>query len=181
MSDLAACRPPGRPRPARGWVVAAIVAILLAAVSSTDRAEARPSSRADWRWPMAPPVGVVRDYRAPDTRYSAGHRGIDLAAVPGAPVLAVTDGVVSFAGTVVDRPLVTIAVDDGILVSLEPVDAAVEAGERVVRGRPIGVVATGGHCGEGCLHLGVRVHGEYASPRAFIGGIPRAILLPLDR
>lgn len=134
-----------------------------------------------WRWPLAPPVNVAAPFLAPATRYSAGHRGIDLVAASGTPVLAPTDGVVSFAGTVVDRPLVTIDHGDGVLVSLEPVLATAAEGEPVARGQPIGSVAAGGHCGDGCLHLGVRVYGEYVSPLVFITGLPRAVLLPLGR
>ncbi|TFV99336.1 M23 family metallopeptidase [Leifsonia flava] len=134
-----------------------------------------------WRWPLAPPVNVAAPFLAPATRYSAGHRGIDLVAASGTPVLAPTDGVVSFAGTVVDRPLVTIDHGDGVLVSLEPVLATAAEGEPVARGQPIGSVAAGGHCADGCLHLGVRVYGEYVSPLVFITGLPRAVLLPLGR
>ena len=134
-----------------------------------------------WRWPLAPPVQVAAPFLAPATRYSAGHRGIDLVAATGTPVLAPTDGVVSFAGTVVDRPLVTIDHGDGVLVSLEPVLASAAEGEPVARGQPIGSVAAGGHCADGCLHLGVRVYGEYVSPLAFITGLPRAVLLPMGR
>ncbi|KQQ95049.1 hypothetical protein ASF62_00340 [Leifsonia sp. Leaf325] len=134
-----------------------------------------------WRWPLAPPVEVAAPFLAPATRYSAGHRGIDLVGASGTPVFAPTDGVVSFAGTVVDRPLVTIDHGNGVLVSLEPVLPTAAEGETVARGQPIGSVAAGGHCADGCLHLGVRVYGEYVSPLAFITGLPRAVLLPLGR
>ncbi|KQX07186.1 MULTISPECIES: murein hydrolase activator EnvC family protein [unclassified Leifsonia] len=140
-----------------------------------------PAPAADWRWPLARPVRVVAAFEAPVTRYSAGHRGIDLAAASGTPVLAPTDGTISFAGTVVDRPLLTVDHGDGVLVSLEPVLASVVEGDAVARGQPIGAVADGGHCGGGCLHVGVRVFGEYVSPLAFITGLPRAVLLPMGR
>jgi murein DD-endopeptidase MepM/ murein hydrolase activator NlpD len=64
-----------------------------------------------------------------------------------------------------------------VITTLEPVDALVVAGDRVRAGQAIGVVATGGHCLSGCLHLGVRVHGRYVSPMLFLGNVPRAVLL----
>ncbi|MEJ3404233.1 M23 family metallopeptidase [Rathayibacter sp. YIM 133350] len=131
------------------------------------------------RWPLSAPVRIVQEFRAPASRYAAGHRGVDFAATAGAPVFAVADGVVSFAGTVVDRPLLSLDHGGGVISSIEPVTASVAAGERVTRGQQVGVVDSGGHCGSTCLHLGVRVHGEYASPRLLIGPLQRAVLLPV--
>ena len=68
---------------------------------------------------------------------------------------------------------------DGVVSSIEPVVSAVRAGASVGRGDPVGAVGTGGHCDAACVHLGVRVHGEYVSPMLFLGGVPRAVLLPL--
>jgi len=133
-----------------------------------------------WRWPLDPHV-VARGYEAPATPYSAGHRGIDLGASPDRPVFAPADGVVSFAGVVVDRPVVTVSLPGGVLVSVEPVRSSVQAGQRVSAGDVLGVVGTDGHCAGHCLHLGVRLHGAYVSPMLFLGGIPRAVLLPLER
>jgi murein DD-endopeptidase MepM/ murein hydrolase activator NlpD len=133
-----------------------------------------------WLWPVAAPHPVVEPFRAPPTPYSAGHRGVDIGAPAGSPVLAPADGVVHFAGVVVDRPLVSIDHGGGVLSSLEPVEPAVAAGDRVVRGQVIGTLQPG-HCSPGaCVHLGVRVDGEYVSPLLWLGGIPRAVLLPMD-
>jgi len=131
---------------------------------------------APWSWPVDAPHTVVRPYVAPETPYSAGHRGVDLAA-PGGTVYAPADGIVHFAGTVVDRPVLSIEHADGVLASYEPVVSALTKGEAVQRGQPIGT-ALAGHCESTCLHFGVRVHGEYASPLAWLGGVERAVLLP---
>ncbi|QTX04495.1 murein hydrolase activator EnvC family protein [Agromyces archimandritae] len=133
----------------------------------------------DWIWPITP-VRIVAPYRAPETRYAAGHRGVDLASAPGDGIRSPADGVVSFAGTVVDRAVVTVDTGDGVLVSMEPVLSALPAGTAVGRGQPLGVVADGGHCDGSCVHLGVRVDGDYVSPLRFLGGIPRSVLLPQD-
>jgi murein DD-endopeptidase MepM/ murein hydrolase activator NlpD len=147
--------------------------------AAADAAAPHAAAADAWRWPVNP-HRVVRGYGAPATAYSAGHRGIDLDVEPGQQVFAPADGVVSFAGTVVDRPLVSVQVDDGVLATVEPVQPAVSAGDAVHAGTLLGVVGTGGHCGPRCLHLGVRVHGRYVSPLLFLGGIPRAVLLPMD-
>jgi murein DD-endopeptidase MepM/ murein hydrolase activator NlpD len=132
-----------------------------------------------WIWPVAGPRVVKRGYEAPATRYSAGHRGIDIPAGAGTLVVAPESGTVRFAGVVVDRPTVTVQTSAGILLSIEPVAARYAVGDAVERGSPLGIVATGGHCTGACIHLGVRVNGEYVSPMRFFGGVPRAVLLPL--
>lgn len=134
-----------------------------------------------WTWPTTS-HDVLRGFEAPATVYAAGHRGIDVAAAVGEPVRAVDDGVVAFAGTVVDRGVV--AIDHaGVRSSVEPVDPVVHVGETVRRGEVIGTVSTGGAHAAGVLHLGARIReGEgwvYVSPLLYLGGAQRAVLLPL--
>ena len=93
--------------------------------------------------------------------------------------MAPAGGVLTVAQTVVDRPVVTIKVDEHVLVSMEPVTASVAIGAAIAAGQPIGVVAAGGHCDGRCVHLGVRVDGEYVSPLLFLAGVPPAVLLPV--
>lgn len=142
-----------------------------------------PASTADatpaWSWPLAPPHVVTEAFVAPADPYSAGHRGIDIAASPGQPVTAAASGVVTFSGMVVDRPLVVIRHDDGHVSSIEPVVGSVEVGVTVARGAPIGTVGTGGHCADGCVHFGVRHDGVYINPMLLLGEVPAAVLLPL--
>ncbi|MFT2815998.1 murein hydrolase activator EnvC family protein [Leifsonia sp. A12D58] len=133
-----------------------------------------------WLWPLAPPHQLVGGYVAPLTAYSAGHRGIDIATAAADPVFAPHNGVVSFAGTVVDRGVLSLAIDGDYLASVEPVIPLVAVGESVVSGQVIAEVAAGGHCEAGCLHFGVRLHGRYVSPLVVLGKVPRAVLLPLD-
>lgn len=130
-----------------------------------------------WAWPTAAPHPIARPYLAPATPYAAGHRGIDIRAPAGAEVRAPADGVVHFAGVVVDRPVLSIAHGGGVLSSYEPVETALAPGDVVRRGDVIGTLAAG-HCDGGCLHFGVRIGGEYVSPLLFLGGQSRAVLLP---
>ena len=78
----------------------------------------------------------------PDHDYGPGHRGVDLAARTGEPVLAAAAGTVAFAGSVAGRGVVSI--DHGaVRTTYEPVAAQVSAGQRVAAGQPIGRVAGG--------------------------------------
>ena len=135
-----------------------------------------------WTWPLEPAPAVVRPFHPPPTPWSAGHRGVDLAASPGQPVLAVGDGRVTFAGPVAGRGVVVITHDDSLRTSYEPVSAAPPVGLPVRAGTPIGVVApTPGHCSPGtCLHLGLRRGESYLDPLTLFGRGP-PILKPLGR
>ena len=133
-----------------------------------------------WVWPVPAPIRVVSPFRAPPTPYKAGHRGIDLLVEPAATIVAAASGTVSFAGMVAGRGVVAVDHGNGVVSAVEPVAAAVAQGDAVSAGDVIGSVTLGGHCTRDCVHFGVRVHGEYVSPFLFLGGLPRAVLLPLD-
>jgi murein DD-endopeptidase MepM/ murein hydrolase activator NlpD len=109
---------------------------------------------------------------------TAGQRGIDIRASPAAEVRAPADGVVHFAGVVVDRPVLSIDHGGGVLSSYEPVETTLHKGDVVRRGQVIGTLAAGHCASRACLHFGVRIAGEYVSPLLFLGGQPRAVLLP---
>jgi len=142
--------------------------------------------------PGSPVPDVARPFDAPATRWAAGHRGVDLAASPEEDVLAPGPGVVTFAGAVAGRGVVTVQHPDGRRSSVEPVAPTVRVGERVVAGAPLGalqdVTGTPGyrsHCAPGsCLHWGVRVRThageEYVDPMALLPGAGPVVLLPAD-
>ena len=130
---------------------------------------------ASWIWPVKHSPAVVRPFDAPDSPWGPGHRGLDLAASAGDPVIAPVSGTIYFSGRLVNRGVITIKTDQGYLVSMEPVDATKTSG-RVEAGARIGTVGSG-HCAQGCLHIGLRVHGEYRSPAAELGVLTRAVLV----
>lgn len=122
--------------------------------------------RGPYRPPIAP-MSVIATFDPPAERWLAGHRGVDLAAAPGTEVRAAGAGTVVFAGTVVDRGVVTID-HGGIRTTYEPVDAVVAAGDAVVPGTVLGALGAGAHCSLRCLHWGARVGEDYVDPLALL-------------
>lgn len=157
-------------------VTLALVAAATLVLLTPLRVDAAPDGAPDWRLP-AEGANVVAPFEAPAHDYGAGHRGIDIGPVAG-PVVAPAAGVVAFAGTVVDRGVVTIDHGGGWVTSVEPIAPSVAVGDAVAAGDPIGTVSTGGHAPAGALHVGVRLEGEYVNPLLLLGRVPRAILLP---
>jgi murein DD-endopeptidase MepM/ murein hydrolase activator NlpD len=126
-------------------------------------------------------ASVVNPYRAPETEYSPGHRGIDLQGNLDQEVLAPVSGAVSFAGQVGFRQLITIEFGDK-KVSLEPVCSTLIEGDAVTQGQVIGTICQISpdyhwHC-ELCLHFGVSNQNGYLSPEMFINGMSPSRLLP---
>jgi len=126
---------------------------------------------------------ISRLYDPPPERWNPGHRGIDLASVVGADVRSPDAGTITFAGTVVNRPLLTVTFASGMRSSVEPVDALTDVGSIVQRGELIGKVAdaaTAQHCStEVCVHWGLRVGEDYANPLDWVEGFGPIRLLPL--
>lgn len=110
----------------------------------------------------APPVAgadqsdVLAAFIPPAMPWSAAHRGIDLAA-PSTEVLAPGRGEVTFVGVVVDRQVISIRHNNGLISSLEPVESNLNVGDAVSQGEVIGKVsAESSHCDTPCVHWGVR-------------------------
>jgi murein DD-endopeptidase MepM/ murein hydrolase activator NlpD len=138
-------------------------------------------SAGGFRWPLDGAPDVVRRFDPPPVPWEPGHRGVDLAASPGAVVHSAGGGVVSFAGRIAGRGVVTVAHAGGLRTTYEPVDAPAAVGTSVAAGDRIGVLAAG-HPGcpvAACLHWGLR-HGErYLDPLSLLG-LGRVRLLPVQ-
>nr|WP_035772043.1 M23 family metallopeptidase [Arthrobacter sp. Br18] len=145
------------------------------------------SFTARWSWPLAPTPAVLRHFRPPPERWNAGHRGVDLSATRSAsvggavPILSPADGVVLFAGTVVDRPVLSIDHGNGLVSSFEPVTTALRTGDNVAAGDTVGTVEGPAHCPVACVHWGVRFNGDYVNPLAYVSDRRPSVLLPLRR
>lgn len=158
------------------------------------------ASRLRYRSPTAESrPRVIRPFEKPAQRWSAGHRGVDLA-VPenDRRVYAPAPGKVVFSGTIVNRKVLVIAHPDGRRSTFEPMDEALPVGTTVAAGEVIGTVAvTAGstserpyrRCTTVCLYWGVRQGGargdgsgkdaEYINPMSLLGSKEPSILLPV--
>ena len=188
----------GRSRCAAVLVVALLVvtvpagsgssaAVFVGHPPSADRAvEVSPVSapaavRGRWGWPLQPVPAVARPFEAPPSPWAAGHRGVDLRASPGQPVLAAAAGVVTFSGVVVDRGVLVVTHPGGLRTSYEPVQALVPVGERVSAGQRVALLGPEpGHCAPGtCLHWGLRHGDTYLDPLTMLRRADPPVLLPL--
>lgn len=130
-----------------------------------------------WVWPLLPAPRVLRAFDNPAKPWLPGHRGVDLAALPGQPVLAAAAGIVVFAGPLAGRGVVSIE-HGGIRSSYEPVVPLVKPGDPVVVGQPVAVVAPAPlHCrAHICLHWGafesLSVPRRYLDPRLLVHAGP---------
>jgi murein DD-endopeptidase MepM/ murein hydrolase activator NlpD len=133
--------------------------------------------------PVAP-FAVQRLASLPSQPWLAGHRGVDLDAAAGEPVTAPATGVITYVGFVVDRPVVSIRHDQGLVSSFEPVDSTAAVGDVVMRGDVIGTVADAPrHCvRRQCVHWGLRLDGTYVDPLDYLEGFgPIRLLPPVDQ
>lgn len=170
----ATTRLPGSGRWARPAALAALLAVLLG--GSCARAAAVPrmtEPSGDRSWPLAGRPLVVRGWEPPPGPYGPGHRGVDLAAPAGAPVLAAASGTVVFAGQVAGRGVLSVEVagsgDPPLRFTYEPVRAQVGTGDEVTAGQPVAVAGPGpSHCAAGCLHWGLRRGDVYLDPLSLL-------------
>jgi murein DD-endopeptidase MepM/ murein hydrolase activator NlpD len=112
-----------------------------------------------WTWPVKGPI--LQKFVLGDDPYAAGqHRGIDIGAGAGEPVLAPASGTVSFAGTVpVSGKVVTIQTADGYSVTLTHLGStSVRRGETVGEEAVVGTIGPTGEVEHDVpyVHLGIR-------------------------
>jgi murein DD-endopeptidase MepM/ murein hydrolase activator NlpD len=123
-----------------------------------------------YRWPVH--GDVIRPYEEPANPYSAGHRGIDIAAPFGTVIRAPAGGTVSFAGPVAGSLFISIDHEGGIRTSYSWVSViSVKKGQLVTAGVPIGRTGQG-HPGSDRphLHFSARLNGTYIDPMLLLGG-----------
>ena len=148
-------------------------AAVVFSASSPDPAQALAAGPA-WQAPVS--GGPVLPYRAGRHPFERGaHRGVDLAARPGDPVVAACAGEVAFAGAVAGSRVVTISCGRWRVTHLPLRDVRVTAGQVVRAGQPLAsFAADGAHAG---LHVGVRRAGDrfgYVDPWPLLSRAGRA-------
>ena len=164
-----------------------LLPVLIAFLALTAFFAAAPSADAAWVWPVA--GKVITPYRNGTDPYAAGqHRGIDIAAPVGTPVVAATAGEVRFAGTAGSSGLtISIRTADGYDTSYLHLSSLVDPRGRARLGGPAhrrrGITgvrsATAPH-----LHFGVRDAGtrhDYHDPLAFLPPPPAPHAPPAPR
>lgn len=131
-------------------------------------------------WPLSPDPVVVHGFDPPDDPWGAGHRGVDLAGLPGQVVRAGLGGRVTFAGRLAGRGVVVVD-HGGTRTTYEPVAATVRVGDRVGTGDPVGVLEPApSHCApRSCLHWGWLQGETYLDPLDLVGA-RRVRLLPWE-
>lgn len=136
------------------------------AASAPTRSPTHLPDRPAYQLPLAGAPHVTRPFQPPPKPWLPGHRGVDLAATPGAAVFAAGAGVVAFAGVIAGVGVLSIDHPGGLRTTYEPVTASVPAGQPVVLGQPVGSVVPG-HPGcpvPACLHWGLRRGAQYLDP-----------------
>lgn len=117
-----------------------------------------------YAWPVQGPV--IRGFEPPPDPYGAGHRGIDIGAPFGSPVVAAQDGTVAFAGWVAGSMYVSIDHADGVRTTYSWLSAvAVADGQSVTKGEVIGSTGQGDPGSlQPNLHFGARLGAAYIDP-----------------
>jgi murein DD-endopeptidase MepM/ murein hydrolase activator NlpD len=130
-------------------------------------------------WPLEPRPALARGFDPPVTKYSTGHRGVDLVGSSGQTVRAAAAGRVTFAGRLAGRGVVVVS-HGSTRTTYEPVLAAARVGTLVAAGDELGTLETfGSHCAPAsCLHWGLIEGDTYLDPLSLVGAGP-ARLLPL--
>ncbi len=144
--------------------------LMLAAVGVVVVAAPAPVFAAgSWTWPVTGPV--IRTFDPPEDPFGSGHRGIDIAAPAGTPVVAAEAGTVTFAGRVGGELFVTVDHGGGLASTYSWLStAAVGRNDVVGRGQVIASSGTGhpGSLEPAHLHLGAKLNGEYVDPLDYL-------------
>jgi len=133
-------------------------------------------------WPLSPRPAVAARFAPPETRWGAGHRGVDLVGHPVATVRSALPGRVRFAGRIAGRGVLVVG-HGSTRTTYEPVVAVVHVGDPVAAGQPIGrLEVAGSHCfPAACLHWGWLRGETYLDPLDLVGAQPVRLLPPSGR
>jgi murein DD-endopeptidase MepM/ murein hydrolase activator NlpD len=123
------------------------------------------TARGGWIWPARGPITSGFGMR-----WGRMHKGIDIGAPTGTPILAAKAGVVSYAGVMSGYGRVVIIDHGGGLSTLYAHQSAiaVSRGQHVAQGQRVGSVGCTGHCTGPHLHFEVRINGAARNPRGFL-------------
>ncbi|MHB8512993.1 MAG: murein hydrolase activator EnvC family protein [Actinomycetota bacterium] len=120
-----------------------------------------------------PPVNgaVIRHFEPPPNQYSAGHRGLDLAANIGTTVVASVSGHVAFAGKIANEWYVSIDDADGIRTTYDYLASVlVKKGQDVLQKQPVGRSGKGHPNSSEAPHMmfGMKRGSDYLDPEPYL-------------
>ena len=149
------------------WMAVISVFGILPLLGSVPSAVASDQPRWGLPLPGVSPRAIISTFDPPTSPFGSGHRGVDFPASQGQRVTAVGSGIVSFAGSIAGKPVISIQLSrsvDGsgspVRTTYEPVTPLVNTGDFVFVGMVIGHVDfasnNAGHCRGTCLHLGLK-------------------------
>jgi murein DD-endopeptidase MepM/ murein hydrolase activator NlpD len=153
---------------------------LLLVATPAARARSTPDPAAGGAWPLQPRPELAAGFDPPETRWGAGHRGVDLVGHVGQQVHTSLGGTVTFAAPLAGRGVVVVD-HGGLRTTYEPVRANVSVGQVLAAGAVIGTLQrSDSHCfPRACLHWGLLRGDTYLNPLTLVGAGPIR-LLPLS-
>jgi hypothetical protein len=154
------------------------VTVAITATATISAWTAAPAAAETWRWPV--PGDVVADFANAGGPYADGqHRGVDVKAPAGTPVVAAAEGTVRFAGVVGSSGLtVSVRTADGRFDTsyLHLTTASVRTGQAIEAGDRIGAAGASGRPATAIphVHFGIRDAGtrRYHDPLDFLPARP---------
>ena len=137
-----------------------------------------------WQVPVEKPT-LMRDFLQPSADWSSGHRGVDYLVAEDQPVFATSSGTIRFSGRLVNRSVVSISHQNGLVSTVEPVCSPLQKGKSIEAGELLGYVCSDqdyfSHCGvKLCLHFGLKNDNGYLSPLYQLGQLSPSRLKPWD-
>lgn len=145
---------------------------------SDSKASSKSICEASMLWPVKH-VRILSPFDPPEKPWMAGHRGVDLEAKEGTKLFAPANGIISFAGVVAHKNVVSIK-HGSITSTFEPAKTFLSVGESVKRGQLIGSVSRGSdHCDNSCVQWGLKKDKRHYEDPAIKASMRRIVWKPI--
>lgn len=145
---------------------------------SDSKTSSKSICEASMLWPVKH-VRILRPFDPPEKPWMAGHRGVDLEAKEGTKLFAPANGIISFAGVVAHKNVVSIK-HGSITSTFEPAKTFLSVGESVKRGQLIGSVSRGSdHCDNSCVQWGLKKDKRHYEDPAIKASMRRIVWKPI--
>ncbi len=145
-----------------------------ALLESEEKASWLNANGKNYAWPLDTEIHILKQFQLFEYPWMGGHTGIDVRAIIGSNVRSPANGRVWFAGSVAGRKVLTLEIEN-FLLSFDSVSSTVSTGEVIHEGQIVATVLEK-HCGPNCLHIGLRVSGNYLNPLLLFRQIPYSVI-----